>query len=417
MSKKKILVISDNPCATSGVATATRWLLYGLINTGRYTFRCLGAALKNVSYETIVPHPDLVIKPIDGFGDPNLIRQLLVSEKPDAMLLVSDPRFHTVAWNMEDEIHQFCPIAYWQLWDAPQLPFDPDFNAYVYESCDLLHSINHPTHEFVSRHWPEKSHYSPHAVPREIYHPLPAHQVIPFKQRLLGQHRLDHFTLLYVSRNARRKRTPDILWAFKLFLEELERQHGHKRATIVMHTHPMDPEGTNLHAVVDKLGIKDSVVFSQNQVQFEDMALLYNSCDALVNASSAEGFGLGVLEMKMCGKPVVGMMTGGVARQVKDHITGEEFGVAMPVEIETLVGTLNIPYITDSLNSVQSISSAYMKLFEMGSEKRAEIGQRAMEHAHRDYDLPRLVESWDRTLHDTIENWRSRRAHWQHIEI
>ena len=417
MNKKKILVISDNPLSVSGVGTQCRFLLNGLINTGRYTFRCLGAALKNASYETLVPHPDFVIKPIDGFGDPNLIRQLLVSEKPDAVFLFTDPRFFSFFWQIEDEVHQFCPIVYWNIWDAPQLPFDPDFNRYVYDSCDLLHCINYPTYEFVSGLFPERTHYTPHAVPKELYRPLPAHEVLPFKQRLLGQSRLDHFALLYVSRNARRKRTPDILWAFKLFLDELESKHGHRRATMVMHTHPMDPEGTNLHAVVEKLGIKESVVFSQEQVRFEDMALLYNSCDALVNCSSAEGFGLGVLEMKMCGKPVIVLMTGGLSRQVKDHITGEEYGVAMPVEVQSLVGTLNIPYITDDYNSVHSIAGAYMRMWEFGPEKRSEIGQRALAHAHRDYDMQHMVDSWDRTLWETIENWRSRRKSWEKFEL
>lgn len=415
MNKKKILMIADHPLATSGVATQSRFLANGLIETGKYTFRVLGAAMKHENHQPVVPHPDLIIKPIDGFGDVNLIRQLLVTERPDALLLFTDPRFFSHIWQMEDEIHQICPIAYNTIWDNNS--FDPDFNKYVYESCDLLHCINYPSYEFISEYRPDVTHYTPHAVPQELYKPLPKEQVLPFKQSLLGPARMDHFTVLYVSRNARRKRTPDILWAFRDFLNQLEAKHGHRKATMVMHTNPMDQEGTNLFAVIEKLGIKDNVIFSSAVVPFDKMALLYNACDTLVNVSSAEGFGLPLLEMKMCGKPIIALKTGGMTRQVENHLTGEEYGIALPVEVQSMVGNLQIPYICDDYNSIPSITNAYMRMFEMGPEKRHEIGLCAIEHTKTFYDIKDMISSWDRTLMDTIENWKERRSAWKQTTL
>ena len=68
MQKKTILMLSDHPLSTSGVGTQARWLITGLVNTGKYSFRCFGGAVRHENYETTVVNPDFIIKPTDGFG-------------------------------------------------------------------------------------------------------------------------------------------------------------------------------------------------------------------------------------------------------------------------------------------------------------------------------------------------------------
>jgi len=241
--KKTILFLSDHPLSTSGVGTQARWLISGLINTGKYSFKCFGGAIKHDNYDVITVNPDFVIKPTNGFGDKGLLRKTLAQLRPDALFLFTDPRFFIWAWEMEDEIHQICPIVYWHLWDNPPWP---EFNRPLYESNDLINCINYPTYQMVKERFPEKTNYIPHAVPEDLYKPLPKEDVLKFKRSLLGSQRSDHFTCLYVSRNARRKMPSDILTSWKMFLDELQKSHGHKKATLVMHTDPMDQEGTNL---------------------------------------------------------------------------------------------------------------------------------------------------------------------------
>src|SRR5260221_168487 len=106
--------------------------------------------------------------------------------------------------------------------------------------------------------------------------------------------RADHFTTLFVSCNARRKMSSDILVSWEMFLDELEKSEGHRNASILMHTDPLDPEGPNLHHVIDMLGIVNNVVFSKDRVEFLQMNSLYNISDVVVNFSSAEGFGLSI---------------------------------------------------------------------------------------------------------------------------
>jgi glycosyltransferase involved in cell wall biosynthesis len=403
MQKKTILMLSDHPLSTSGVGTQARWLINGLINTGKYSFRCFGGAVRHDNYDTVAVNPDFIIKPTDGFGDKNLLRKTLAQVKPDAILLFTDPRFFVWVWEMQDEIQQVCPIAYWHLWDNPPWP---DYNKVLYESTDLINCINYPTYEMVKERFPNRTNYIPHAVPKDLYKLISKEESMQFKKRLLGNERADHFTVLYVSRNARRKMTADILVSWKLFLKDLQEKHGHTKASIIMHCDPLDQEGTNLHSVIDMLGIKENTIFSKDRIGFEDMRVLYNMCDTVVNRSANEGFGLPILEAKMCGKPVISIKTGGLTRQVEDHVTGEQYGIGLDPEVRSMVGNLMIPYIYEDFISHKTLSEAFMKMYDYGPEKREEIGQRAMKHAHRDYDLDAVVAEWDRTLMNTIENWK-----------
>jgi len=85
--KFKVLVLSDHALSTSGVGTQTRHLIEGLLKKGCWSFRQFGAAMKHQDYRTVVVNEDFIIKPIDGFGNPELIRVTLATEKPDILFM------------------------------------------------------------------------------------------------------------------------------------------------------------------------------------------------------------------------------------------------------------------------------------------------------------------------------------------
>lgn len=422
MQKKKILMISDHALSTSGVGTQSRYLTQGLLKTGRYQFRQLGAAIKHSSYDTIaVPSEkgewgpqDWIIKPINGFGDQNLIRFLLATERPDAILLFTDPRFFNHVLQMEDEIHQVCPIAWWHVWDND--PY-PTYNDYVYQSCDLFNCHSYKTYSMVHERHPEKTHFAPHAVPDNVFFPITETERLSAKVALLGKERKDWFTGFWVNRNARRKMPNDVLDAWAIFLAELEAKHGHRDAVLVMHTDPNDQEGPNLVKVVEHFGLNRNVAFSTDRIEFSQMNVLHNISDFCVNISSNEGFGLGTLEAMMTGRPIVALKTGGLTRQVVDHRDGSENGIALEPDVRNLVGSQMVPYIYEDHVNNHKVAAAFLRMYEMGAEKRFELGQKALSYARSEFSLDETVRKWDETLWETIHNWKARRNRWQCIKL
>jgi len=413
--KKKVLMLSDHPLSTSGVGVQSRYLIQGLIQTGKWSFRCFGGAVKHDKYDTIKVNDDFVVKPTNGFGDKNLLRMTLAIERPDVLLLFTDPRFFIWVWEMEDEIHQICPIAYNHLWDNPPWP---EFNRVLYESTDLINCINWPTYQMVHERFPDKTNYIPHAVPKELFHPLPEAERTRLKSLILGKDRVDHFVVLYVSRNARRKMPSDIILSFKMFLDEMEKKHGHRKASLVLHTDPMDPEGPNLHHVIDMFHLRDHIVFSKERIGFEQMNALYNVSDTVVNRSCNEGFGLPTLEMMMAGKPIIVLKTGGLTRQVEDSETGEQYGIGLDPEVRTLVGNQMVPYIYEDFISHETLRDAITQMYEMGEDERLKLGARAREHALKDYDMGRLIKDWDTTLSQLVTDWHGKKhPRWEKVEL
>ena len=402
MQKKKILLLSDHLLSTSGVGCQSRFLMYGLVKTGKWTVRQLGAAIKHENYDVVSPHPDIVIKPTDGFGDRDTLRQLLAMEKPDVLFLFTDPRFFVWTWQMEDEIHQVCPIAYWHVWDND--PY-PAFNNAFYEGTDLINCHSYKTYEMVHEHFPNRTNFIPHALPESVFFQMPEEEIKAHKKKLLGEARQDHFVGMWINRNAKRKRPNDVLYSWKLFLDELEKKHGHRNATLIMHTDPLDQEGPNLYVTLEMMGIEDNVFISNQRIEFEHMNVLHNITDFCINIALNEGFGLATLEAMQCGNPIIAQKTGGLTRQVVDHRDGSENGFALDPDVRTMVGSQMVPYIYEDYCTNEKTAEALMKMFELGNEGRKELGQKAKNYVQSEFHLDNTIAEWDRTLTDLVDRW------------
>jgi len=87
------------------------------------------------------------------------------------------------------------------------------------------------------------------------------------------------------------------------------------------------PTREPLEALVDELGLADSVVFT-GRVPDERMAACYHACDLFVMPSRpvpgelAEGLGLAYMEAAACGKPSVGTRFGGIPDAIAEGETG-----------------------------------------------------------------------------------------------
>ena len=304
MDKKiKVLTISDHPLMPSGVATQTKYFIEGLLRSGKFQVISLGGAIKHQNYQPVRTEEfgeDWTIFPVDGFGDPNIIRSLIRSEKPDILWFMTDPRFYGWLWQIANEVRPLVPMVYYHVWD--NYPY-PKFNKPFYDSNDIIATISKVTDDIVRTISPEvECHYIPHAIPDNQFFPLPEDEVKKARKAHFPNMKEDTMLVFWNSRNARRKQPGAIIWWFKEFLDRV----GQDKAVLLMHTNPKDPNGPDLEAIIKELGLDDGrVLFSSHGVPPEHLRLMYNMADVTVSASDAEGFGLSTLESLNCGTPII----------------------------------------------------------------------------------------------------------------
>ena len=150
--RKKILLICDDIRVHSGVATVAREMV---LNTSHhFNWVQIAGAMNHpekgkkldLSHDTDnyagITDSSVMIYPTEGYGDPNLIRHLIKAEKPDAIFLITDPRYFTWLFQIENEIRKHIPIVYLNIWDSMPVP---QYNRPFYESCDMLLSISKNT--------------------------------------------------------------------------------------------------------------------------------------------------------------------------------------------------------------------------------------------------------------------------------
>ena len=408
--KKKILVLSDHALSTSGVGTQTRHLINGLIEKNEWTFRQFGAAMKHSDYRTIVVNEDFIIKPIDGFGDRDMLRVTLATEQPDILFIFTDPRFFIWLFEMEDEIHQVCPIVWWHVWDNK--PY-PKFNEALYKSTDKINCHSYLTYEMVSEHFPEKTSFIPHGVPDNLFSMLTKKEISMHKSQILGNDRKDHFVGIWVNRNAKRKRPNDVLLSWKLFLDKLEEDTGSRNGTLIMHTDPNDIEGPNLLNTAEMLNVHNNVFFSKDRLDFDKMNILYNISDFCMNISYAEGFGLPTLEAMQSGTPIIALKTGGLTRQIIDHRDNSENGIAIDVECKSLVGSQNVPYIYEDYCNPETIANSIYKLYKMPEKERDLLSKKVKDYANSEFNHSDVVDKWHDSLLDVYKNWKRDYKRWE----
>ena len=404
--KKKVLVISDHALHTSGVANQTRFLIEGLVKKGNLSFRQLGAAVKHNSYNTIKVNDDFFIKPVDGFGDISLIRNIIVNNKPDAILLFTDPRFFEYMFSIEDEIREVCPILWWHVWDNKPVP---DFNNWMYESVDAIVCHSYLTYEMCQQSHSQKTSFVPHTLPPDLFYKMNNRKILKQRKSFL-EDKSEWFNFLWLNRNIQRKRPGDLLLCWKKFLDKLYKEKGHTRANLILHTDLEEKSGINLLLLAKKLEIVENLTFSINRLETEDINTLHNISDCCINISFSEGFGLSTLQSLQTGTPIIAVKTGGLTRQVVDHETLFEHGIGLDVDFQFLNGTQKVPYLFEDYASNENIVDAMYEMYEMPAEKRKEISRKSLAYVNKSFNYNDMISAWDKIILETISSHKKRNS-------
>ncbi|MZH03618.1 MAG: glycosyltransferase family 4 protein [Nitrospinae bacterium] len=115
--------------------------------------------------------------------------------------------------------------------------------------------------------------------------------------------------------------------------------------------------------------------------------------------------------------PIIAPLTGGQTRQVVNAYTGEENGVALPIEMQTLVGSQNVPYIFEDMVSNETISKAISKMYFMGSKARNELGLKARKYALKEFGYQKTIDLWHDTMLKTIAEFPYKKKNYTLLEL
>jgi len=421
--KKLIMVLSDHRLSPSGVGTQTRYFIEAMLATGKYRFVCLGGAMKHHNYQPVKVDPhgdDWVIYPIDGYGTPDVVRSMLINQKPDVLWFMTDPRFYGWLWEMENEVRSAVPMVYYHVWD--NYPY-PHFNKKWYDSNDLVATISKVTSDIVQTVSPEiREMYIPHMTNTDVFckQPMKNQSTQNFRETSfkMSTEESEKTTLFFWNnRNARRKMSGTVLWWFKEFLDKV----GHDEAKLIMHTDPKDPHGQDLVHLMEHLNLTGGqVMLSHQKLPPEQLAMLYACCDCTINIADAEGFGLATFESLACETPVIVNMTGGLQEQVTDGKNW--FGIGLEPTSKSIIGSQEVPYIYEDRVNRDDFINALIKIHEMSQDELAKMGEMGRNHILTNYSSEQFAERWDKLLTHVVENfgsWDTRKGYqsWNFQEV
>jgi glycosyltransferase involved in cell wall biosynthesis len=415
--KKKILVIADSPLVPSGIGTQTKYMIEAMLRTGKFKFYCLAGAISHRDYRTQSVDPwkdDWLIKPVDGYGNPHIVRGIMQEYKPDALWFMTDPRFYTWLWEMEDEIRPKIPMIYYHVWD--NYPY-PDFNKKYYDSNDVVCTISKVTDDIVRTVSPDvKCVRIPHSVDTKIFSKRTESDRNTVRSQICKDHE-NKLIFFWNNRNARRKQSGSLIFWFKDFLDKV----GHDKAVLVMHTEPKDPNGQDLIAIMNNLELNDGqVVLSTQKISPHDLGNVYSAVDCTINISDAEGFGLGTLESLAAETPIIVNMTGGLQEQVTD---GDKwFGIGLQPTSKAIIGSQDVPYIYEDRVCQEDVVGALEQFYNFTKEEREDMGKAGRQHVLDNYGFAQYAGLWYQTFEEVFEefgSWKERKNYksWSFEEL
>ena len=446
--KKKILLLSDDLRMHSGIATMSREFVIGTAH--EYDWVQLGAAIKHpdegkvfdisadVNKEAGIDHASVKIYACSGYGNPQILQQVMNAEQPDAILHFTDPRFWIWLYQIEHTIRQHIPIMYYNIWDDLPYPF---WNESYYESCDLIMNISRQTQNIVKnvlRKHPKPDwavQWVPHGVSSNRFFPITeTHpqwtEYNTFVSNFNNGVRPE-FILFWNNRNIRRKQPGDVILAYKHFCDQLTPEEA-KKCVLFMHTQPIDENGTDLFAVKEAVCPNYTVIFSTNPVDAKTLNFYYNIADVTINIASNEGFGISWCESLHAGTPIINNVTGGLqdgCRFQDDKGEWIEFTTEFPTNHagtytehapwtipvypsnRSLQGSPMTPYIFDDRVDFKEVGDAVYTWWKQSREDRKSKGMQGhlwVNGTESNMSAKRMSDRFIECISECLEKWTPR---------
>ena len=443
--RKKIILLCDDLRMHSGIATMAREFVTGL--AGKYNWVQIAGSVQHPEKGKVLNLDGAVnqmagisdayvrLYPVDGYGSPDILNEVIKLEQPDALLHFTDPRFWIWLYQMERELRQKLPIGFYSIWD--DLPY-PMYNRAYYESCDWIGAISKQTKNIVegvlgsNLNKPTKVSYVPHGINTKIFKPLTTESELKdlavLRKQLLKKDY--NYVIYYNNRNIRRKQTSSIMLAYRNFCDNLTKEEAAK-CVLLMHTSPLDEAGTDLPACKEAFCPDYDVIFSGDKIMPERMNQYYNIADVTINLSDNEGFGIATAESISSGTPIIVSVTGGLQDQC--GFTDEN---GKPVEFDLgwgtnadgryknhgtwvtpvyagarmVQGSIPTPYILADYAKWEDAAVAMMHWYAVGREERKARGIKGREWLMNEGQLSSesMCEKMAEGLDNMMKDWTGR---------
>lgn len=252
--------------------------------------------------------------------------------------------------------------------------------------------------------------YIPHGVDLDVYKPLSDEEKDKMKQRLRLEGK--EFIVLSVMRNKGAQKDHATLFAgWKMLLEKVPRLK--ERGIMICLTDPIEPEGTRLDVLRDRIGMTNNIKFiytrpttdgtleatyegdsagflhnANYNLPAEEMCRLYNIADCHVVTSQGESFNLPTIEAMACGIPCI----------FGNHTTGPELvgenGAGLLAGIRA---TMPTPLISDvSLVDPVNLMECMRKMYEDTTFRKV-CSKNALAGAKK-YDWGMITKKWEKLV-------------------
>jgi len=412
--RKKILFLCDDIRLHSGIGTMAKEIV---LNTAHhFNWVNLGAAIKHpeagkafdlstqINQSIGITDSDVKVFPNDGYGNDQIIRQLIDQQKPDAILHFTDPRYWTWLYRMEKEIRTKIPLIFYTIWD--DLPY-PMYNRDFYRSDDMLLCISKQTKNLVEnvlKDYPKEDgqiQYIPHGIDEKKFFPVINDlEFEVFKEKFFDNEEYE-FVVFWNNRNIRRKNPGDVVTAWKIFTDQLPKEKA-ERCLLVLHTDKVDGNGTDIPAVIETVCNPEvnKIKFTNGKCDEKQLNYYYNLADAQFMMTDNEGWGLSLTEGLMAGNMIIAPVQGGMQDQMRfEDENGDwidfttefptnsngrykkhgEWAIPMWPKTRSLKGSPQTPYIYATQVDIEDAGLALLKCYNLGKKEISRRGLKGRE--------------------------------------
>jgi hypothetical protein len=93
-------------------------------------------------------------------------------------------------------------------------------------------------------------------------------------------------------------------------------------------------------------------------------------------------------------------------------VTLYEHGIGLEPTSKAIIGSQEVPFIYEDRISGDIVVDALMQMYEMGKEKREELGKAGRQHIEENYNFQNFEKKWEKIMSNTYEkhgSWDNRK--------